>query len=144
MQQQRQQKIGSRLQIINQLIGLLPARMATDLGISRNMVYRYLNNKNKPSYSTLQKYCKTYFVNIEWLLKGEGEPFLKLQKDRKQEALDILKQLAIIRVEKNITLTQIQEQLNLHKGYFTDLKKGTISMSLENKNKLREIYGVKV
>lgn len=47
------------------------------IGISAPSVSMLESGKNKPSRQTVVSICKNFNVNEEWLLTGEGEPYIK-------------------------------------------------------------------
>ena len=59
---------------------LTKVEFARALGINRNTLLNYETNKLFPSFEKLQKIHKTFKVNINWLLSGEGKPYLKRLK----------------------------------------------------------------
>lgn len=136
--------VSDRIKIVMELLNLDAAMVSATIGISQNMVYKYLNGKNEPSYKTLQKFCNAYHVHIEYMVKGMAPVFEQKKIDRMAEARTILIKLAVLRIERNVTLKQVQQSLDLPVGFFTDLKKGTISMPLDKKRQLRHIYGIEV
>ena len=47
------------------------------LGVGRNNVYTCEINQNMPIAEKILRIYKEYSVNINWLLSGEGEPYIK-------------------------------------------------------------------
>lgn len=134
--------IGIRINIVKDLLRLPVKRIAADLGVSTVMVYRYINNQSKPGYDILTKFCNTYFVNIDWMVTGDGEPFLKKQIDRINTSKKIIREVTLIKLDRNITFREIENKVGLPKGYFTDLKKGKTTMPLDKIKKIEQLYGV--
>ena len=50
------------------------------LDVGRNNVYTWETNKNMPLAEILLQIYKEYGVNINWLLSGEGEPYIEQSK----------------------------------------------------------------
>ena len=59
---------------------LAKVEFARTLGINRNTLLQWETNKLFPNFEKLQKIHKTFKVNINWLLSGEGKPYLKRLK----------------------------------------------------------------
>ena len=59
---------------------LSKVEFARALGINRNTLLQWETNKLFPNFEKLQKIHKTFKVNINWLLSGEGKPYLKRLK----------------------------------------------------------------
>ena len=70
--------IGERIKYIRD--ALTQPEFGKKLGVGRNNVYAWETNKNTPSAETLLLIYKEYGVNINWLLSGEGNPYLKRLK----------------------------------------------------------------
>ena len=56
---------------------LTKVEFARALGINRNTLLNYETNKGFPDFQRLQIIHKTFKVNINWLISGEGKPYLK-------------------------------------------------------------------
>ena len=59
---------------------LSKVEFARALGINRNTLLNYETNKAFPDFERLQKIHEKFKVNINWLLSGEGKPYLKRLK----------------------------------------------------------------
>ncbi len=59
---------------------LTKVEFARALGINRNTLLKYETNKGFPDFQKLQKIHKIFKVNINWLISGEGEPYIKKSK----------------------------------------------------------------
>jgi transcriptional regulator with XRE-family HTH domain len=59
---------------------LAKVEFARALGIYRNTLSNWENNKGLPDFERLQIIHKKFKVNINWLLSGEGKPYLKRLK----------------------------------------------------------------
>ena len=70
--------IGERIKYIRG--SLTQPEFGKKLGVGRNNVYTWESNKNTPSAETLLLIYKEYGVNINWLLSGEGEPYIEKSK----------------------------------------------------------------
>ena len=136
--------MGARIRIVMDLLSIDRSRVSSDIGVGVDMVSNYRSGKSNPSYTTLKKFCDVYYVNIDWMVTGVGEVFLRKEIDRMSEAKKILKAVATVKIERNITQKEIQEVLDLPLNYFTDLKKGKISMPMDKVKKLEEVYGVSI
>lgn len=54
--------------------GLSQQEFADRIGVSRNTLVRYENNRRVPDATTLQRIIEDYEVDANWLLLGVGEP----------------------------------------------------------------------
>ncbi len=70
--------IGDQIKFIRG--SLTKVEFARALGINRNTLLNYETNKGFPDFERLQKIHKTFNININWLLSGEGKPYLKRLK----------------------------------------------------------------
>lgn len=57
-------------------------RFATDVGCSPSVISKILAGRQKPGSRLIQRLLKLENVNPEWLLSGEGEPWLAEAADR--------------------------------------------------------------
>ncbi len=72
---QQNTNIGERLKNIREQLKLTQEEFAKILGISRSRLSQIEHNKHDPSVKILTPLAKQN-LNINWLLTGEGEPFL--------------------------------------------------------------------
>ena len=70
--------IGDRIRYIRG--SLTQPEFGRKLGVGRNNVYTWESNQNMPQAETLLRIYKEYGVNINWLLSGEGEPYIEKSK----------------------------------------------------------------
>ena len=75
MSEPEETTVADRLKFIRG--SLTKVEFAGALGINRNTLLQWENNKLFPRFEKLQKIHKIFKVNINWLLSGEGEPYLK-------------------------------------------------------------------
>ena len=47
-----------------------------ELGIFRNTIQQWETNKAFPNFKSLLAFHKKFKVNINWLISGEGKPYL--------------------------------------------------------------------
>ena len=81
-----QTTIGDRIRIIRGSLGQL--EFSKEIGIKRNTVSSYENNNITPAGKVLLKMYKKLNVNINWLLSGEGDPYLKTELENKIEKME--------------------------------------------------------
>ncbi len=98
-----QTSIGDRIRIIRGSLGQL--EFAKEIGIKRNTVSSYENNNIIPSGKVLLKLYNKFNANINWLLSGEGDPYLKTELENKIEKMEsrikaLEKQVAEIKKRK--------------------------------------------
>ncbi len=69
--------IKDRLKIIIDLLGLNLKDFSRKTGIPYPTLLQYLSGKREPVPENLKKIAIHLNVNLNWLLTGEGEPFIK-------------------------------------------------------------------
>jgi len=55
---------------------LKKSEFCRELGIFRNTLQQWERNKNFPGFKSLLTLHKIFKVNINWLISGEGKPYL--------------------------------------------------------------------
>lgn len=55
------------------------------IGLNRNTVFQYEVGAINPSKRTLESICEKYNVSIDWLLTGEGEPYIDTEETFAEE-----------------------------------------------------------
>ena len=76
---------------------LTKIEFSKELGIFRNTLQKWEANKYFPDFESLLKLHKIFKVNINWLISGEGKPYLT----RLKKPPDI--ETRIIKMESRIT-----------------------------------------
>ncbi len=69
--------IGERLKILIDVLGLKQKDFAREAGIPYKSLRHYIEGTSLPGSENLQKIILKFGVNINWLLTGEGEMFIK-------------------------------------------------------------------
>lgn len=72
-----------RIKQIRKSENLTQVEFAERLGISASNVISYENGLRSPSASGIQNICRTFGINEQWLLTGEGE----MKSESKEEEL---------------------------------------------------------
>jgi transcriptional regulator with XRE-family HTH domain len=67
--------LGERLKFIQKKSGKTLPEFSQRLGVSRDSLINYQQNRTNPDSRFLSTLCSLYRVNPTWLLQGEGEPF---------------------------------------------------------------------
>jgi phage repressor protein C with HTH and peptisase S24 domain len=106
-----QNSVKDRLKILIDLLGLSLKDFSSKTGIPYRTIQSYLSGINIPGGENLQKICAEFSVNINWLLTGEGEPFLNKHKEP----------------EKPIVITSNEEKPNYDDFVFIPMVAGKIS-----------------
>ena len=83
-----------RLKYLRSELGLSQTDMAKLMGVSLRVYHRYEKGEQKPSYEKLIPLVKKFNVNINWLLTGEGEMFIKPKKEKESIEEQILQVIA--------------------------------------------------
>lgn len=78
--------IKDRLSHIIMTIGVTKKQLSEECKVSRGHFFNYLNGKQEPS-STFYRNLKSHYpwVNVEWLITGEGEPDLRTVHTKEQK-----------------------------------------------------------
>lgn len=63
------------------ILNLSQDSFAQKIGLQRNTISLIENGKRNPSDRTIKDICKTFNVNENWLLTGNGLPILELNDD---------------------------------------------------------------
>lgn len=84
--------VNDRLKILIELLGLNLKEFSRRTNIPYQSLLNYLSSKRSPTLENLQKIAIHLNCNLNWLLTGEGEPFIK-----KDPSLDPRRQ-AIIKI----------------------------------------------
>lgn len=72
--------IGDRLRQIRKILNLQQKDFADKVGISQGFLSELESNKKAPSHTLLIAISHVFKVNLNWLLTGEGEMFIKEEK----------------------------------------------------------------
>jgi len=103
--------INERLKILIDLLGLSLKDFSSKTGIPYPTLQHYLSGRSEPGAENLQKIVIQFDVNINWLLTGEGEPFLNKHKEP----------------EKPIVITSNEEKPDYDDFVFIPMVAGKIS-----------------
>ena len=80
-----------RLIRIRKDAGLTQAAFAKKLSLTRGYVSQVENGYRRYSNRTLSDICRMFSVNKNWILTGEGEPYLSLDESKVEYISDLLK-----------------------------------------------------
>lgn len=83
--------IGERIKKIRQAKHLTQQDLADRMGVKRNTIAIYETNRSIPSTAVVSLICREFNVNENWLRTGEGEMFIK--RDREDEIAAAVHQL---------------------------------------------------
>ena len=78
--------LGNRIRYIRD--SLSQPKFAKKIGVTRNTVSGYENNSIVPAGRALLQIHKIFGININWLLTGEGDPYLKTELESKIEKME--------------------------------------------------------
>lgn len=70
-----------RIKKIRKDADLTQQEFAQKIGSTQNVLANYEIGRRNPSSSVINNICKTFRVNEEWLRTGEGEPYIKIDRD---------------------------------------------------------------
>lgn len=134
----------TRLKQIRKQLELTQAQVAKKIEVSRQMITRYEEGADKPSYRVIKSFCNAFNVNIDYLVKGEGRVFDEIKIARLKRNKRILREVAMIKLDYNITQMDIEDELGFPNGLFKDLRKGTFTMSDDKIKKLEKKYNISI
>jgi len=75
----RKALLGGRLKLLRKMLGLTQKEMADELGVSRFAVIKWEKGERDIPSEVYETLASKFGVNINWLLTGEGEPFVTPQ-----------------------------------------------------------------
>jgi predicted transcriptional regulator len=83
-----------RLKFLMNLLKINIKEFSAKTGIPYRTIQSYLLKERQPNYENLQKIATHLCVNLNWLLTGEGEPFVK--KEGQAQFDDITEKILIL------------------------------------------------
>ncbi len=95
-----QTSIGDRVRYIRS--SLEQPEFAKEIGVTRNTVSGYENNNIIPSGKALLQMHEKFGININWLLSGEGEPYISPHQTTELENKIIKMESRIKALEKQV------------------------------------------
>jgi len=110
------QTLGERLKLIQKDSGKTLPEFARSLGVSRDSLINYQQNRTAPDSRFLSAICEKYGVNPTWLLLGQGDAYIKEEKAAEEppakvvyfdDAVEILMEAE---KEAGVTLNEYQRQ----------------------------------
>lgn len=72
-----------RLKLLRKSLDITQQEFADKIGIKRNSYANYETGRNTPIDAIIRSICREFNVNEEWLRTGNGEMFLKLNRQQK-------------------------------------------------------------
>ena len=91
-----------RIKEIRSKLNLSVAKMAEKIQIPARTFVSYESDGRTPSLEFLAQLCKTYNINANWFLTGEGDMFIppkfeQVQADLAQQIRKVLKEEGLIK-----------------------------------------------
>ena len=83
-------RISERLKTIREAKGLSQKQFAETLGTALTRISEYERDKVKPTTEILTKLAEIHGININWLLTGNGDMFIKEEKKSNTKANEII------------------------------------------------------
>lgn len=68
--------MGDRIKLLREENNLTQSQLAKMLGLSASTIGMYEQGKRNPEYEILLLLSKTFSVSTDYIIKGEGKPFL--------------------------------------------------------------------
>ena len=72
--------INIRMKDLRKTLNLTQQEFAGKLGVARNNIAGYETNTRNPSDAVIALICREFNVNKDWLLTGEGDMFIKMDR----------------------------------------------------------------
>jgi len=69
-------ELGQRLKTVRVFLRLKQGEVSQQLRVTKQTLSRYENGFRSPDSLFLQKFCRLFSVNANWLVYGEGQMFL--------------------------------------------------------------------
>jgi transcriptional regulator with XRE-family HTH domain len=82
------QTLGERLKFIQKKSGKTLPEFSQSIGISRDSLINYQQNRTHPDSRILSTLYEIYRVNPTWLLVGKGEPFVEIDREGEDSRRD--------------------------------------------------------
>lgn len=70
-----------QLRKLRKTLDMTQQDFAQKIGTTANVLTNYETGRRNPSNSVVNNICKTFNVSEEWLRTGEGEMFIKVDRD---------------------------------------------------------------
>ena len=88
-----------RIKQIRQELELSVAKLSKKIGIPERTITSYERNERVPSLEFLATLCRTFDINANWFLTGEGEMFRQKpfeQDELEQKVVEVMKKYGVI------------------------------------------------
>lgn len=95
--------MNERIRKLRRTLDLTQQEFAQRIGATQNTLTGYETGRRSPSASVINNICKTFYINEDWLRTGEGEMFIKLQKN------DLVSKAATLLGEKDLGFEALVE-----------------------------------
>lgn len=121
--------LSKRIKEVRKALNLTQEEFAKKMLATRPMIASYEINKVVPNELFLERICKEFNVNMDWLKNGVGEMFLSTDKD--EEFYKFVAELTLNeRPELKETMLEIanlsEEQMTLLLGMLKEFKKSRL------------------
>lgn len=70
-----------RIKALRKQLDLTQQEFADKIGVKRNTIATYESGRNQPIDAVIGLICREFNVNEEWLRNGNGEMFVKIDKE---------------------------------------------------------------
>lgn len=143
----------TRLKDIREFYNLSQQEMADSLNLSKNGYWYYETGKRIPRAEELSFLKDIYNININWLLTGEGEMFLKDNKnslDRQndetvfEKSSQLGKRLQDIQDKHNFLDSEMAKLLKISEKDYMKIKLGKLQLDLDVLNEIKRNFVVDI
>ena len=95
--------VGIRLRELRKSLKLSQLEFSASLNVTQSAISQIEKNIISPSFDILTKISNTYFINLNWLITGEGSMFLSDQKNENLNKSSSLESKEVSELQKKIS-----------------------------------------
>ena len=117
--------------------------IAKATGVTESTVSRYLNGCSTIPAAWADRFCQAFCVDAEWIEKGSGHPVFtdEVQPSVTADTSGAGDRLRQMRKELGLVQKEVYEPLGITRTMYSRLENGHAGVSLENAQKIEEIFG---
>lgn len=116
------EKVGDRFHRFRDTLGKAQHELGNELKVSQSTIANIERGKSFPNINYLHYFYFTYRLNINWLLTGDGDMFLK-EKDEDDSYVDLVNMMQVPLIEKIILAKLVESKALLREEIRTYFKK---------------------
>lgn len=129
-----------RIEVIKNDLGLSLSEMSKQMGYAHNQMFRLLHHEIQQTPSFIDKFCKTFNVNYDYLVDGKGKKFLVKPKLYKKK--EIKKRLKELRNEEDITL--YSTRVGIYPSNYKKIESGETKLTEKSAERIAEANDISI